>query len=87
MELSDRKLLNQIRYHSNRGENWIVSDLILERLRNLARVETVEYLQQLTEDGKYEKVLGEIPLYRELYPQDKILVRIESQNLLMTCVE
>lgn len=87
MDLSDRKLLNRIRLHSSRGENRIVSELIQKRLHNLAHVETVEHLQNLTKQEMYDKVLEEIPLYRELYPHDEIIKSIEGTCMILSCVE
>lgn len=87
MELSDRKLLNKIRFHSNRGENWIVSDLISGRMQNLAHTETVDHIQRLTDSGNYSKALEELQLYRELYPNDSVLSGLEAANLLMSCVD
>lgn len=87
MNLEDRKLLKDIELHCIRGEVNVVSNLIKNRLTGLALFDTIIELKCLLMEEKYDEMIDRLSFYRQIYPGDNILMEMETQCLVMSCLE
>ncbi len=79
MDLTDRNLLKNILSYLRKGKVYESITLIEDISSHFAQPEIVERFQNLLENNQYNKVINDIQVYIEMYPQDKVLVDIKNK--------